>query len=101
MQCKHAQLPALQRLPDEVASDEHKHVGACARGKAFGPQPFLAIKDKSGKYFHDNFDFSADGEARWSYVLDEQTIPLSAVSEIGVGSAGLFGGYSVEILRLN
>ena len=26
-------------------------------GKVFGPQPFLAIKTKSGRFIHDNFDF--------------------------------------------
>ena len=28
------------------------------KGSVFGPQPFLAIKTKSGKFIHDNFDFS-------------------------------------------
>ena len=28
------------------------------QGKIFGPQPFLAIRTRSNRYIHDNFDFS-------------------------------------------
>ena len=29
------------------------------KGKVFGPQPYLAVKTKSGRYIHDEFDFGA------------------------------------------
>ena len=60
----------------------------------FGSQPFLAIKSKSGEFFHDNFDYVA-GENTWYYTFDEQTILISEVSELKVASAGLYGGYCV------
>lgn len=63
-------------------------------GEVFGSQPFLAIKSKSGEFFHDNFDYVA-GENTWYYTFDEQTILISEVSELKVASAGLYGGYCV------
>jgi hypothetical protein len=63
-------------------------------GRVFGSQPFLAIKTTSGKYLHDNLDY-VDHEKTWYYTFDEQTISLSEVEQIKIGSAGLFGNYSV------
>lgn len=68
-------------------------------GQIFGYQPFLAIKDKKGKYHHDNLDVIKPGKV-WSYFLDEQTIEKSDVSKIGLGSAGLYGGYFVKTIKL-
>ena len=65
-------------------------------GQVFGPQPFLAIKTREGRYFHDNLDV-IEPYQKWSYVLDDQTIPLEQVLKIGVGSAGAHGGYSVAV----
>ena len=67
-----------------------------SKGDVFGPQPFLAIKTREGRYFHDNLDVIVPRQ-KWSYILDEQTIPLAQVLKIGVGSAGAYGGYSVAI----
>ena len=30
------------------------------QGDVFGPQPFLAIKTKKGRFINDNFDFSSN-----------------------------------------
>lgn len=65
------------------------------KGALFGPQPFLAIKTKSGTYLHDNFDFQKPS-SHWSYTFDSQTIELSAIDTIGVASAGLQGNRSVK-----
>ena len=59
-------------------------------GEIFGPQPFLAIKTIEGSYFHDNFDLRKPLQ-KWSYVFDNQTIPIEQVAVIGVGTAGRFG----------
>jgi hypothetical protein len=67
-------------------------------GELFGPQPFLAIKLKSGQYFHDNMDMIEPGKV-WAYVLDEQTFKVEALEKIGVGSAGRFGGYNVSVIE--
>lgn len=68
-------------------------------GDVFGPQPFLAIKSKEGRYFHDNLDVIVPNQ-KWTYVFDEQTIQAENISIVGVGSAGKYGGYSVATLSM-
>lgn len=68
-------------------------------GQVFGPQPFLALRDKAGRYFHDNFDMIEPGRA-WTYVLDAQTLPVERLDAIGVGCAGRVGGSFTQTLRL-
>lgn len=70
------------------------------QGSVFGPQPFLAIKSREGRYYHDNLDVIQSNNV-WGYTLDEQTIPLENIHKIGVGSAGRYGGYSVVIKTIN
>ncbi len=67
-------------------------------GELFGPQPFLAIRKSDGSIHHDNFDFQTPGQL-WTYTFDDQTIPLSDVAEIGVGSAGRDGDFYVARIR--
>ena len=69
-------------------------------GSLFGPQPFLAIKSVFDNYYHDNFDVVSQGK-HWTYVFDDQTLPLSQVSQIGVASAGLSGGFGVSKLNVS
>lgn len=69
------------------------------QGELFGPQPFLAIRGRDGRVFHDNMDVQQPGRL-WSYVFDDQTLPLSAVSAVGVGSAGRFGSFCVAQLGI-
>lgn len=64
----------------------------------FGPQPFLAFKTKKGKYFHDNFDFQRPFY-KWSYVFDNQTIPLNSIDTIGVGACDSTG--NVTVININ
>ena len=66
-------------------------------GEIFGPQPFLSIKTKEGNFYHDNFD-TLEPKKRWTYVLDSQTLEVSSIESIGVGTAGRYGGtYVVKI----
>ncbi|MBM3887441.1 hypothetical protein FJ364_05930 [Candidatus Dependentiae bacterium] len=69
------------------------------QGNIFGPQPFLVLKDQNDKLYHDNLDFQEPG-CLWSYVLDEQTLPLEKVVSISVGCAGRYGKFSVVHLKL-
>lgn len=69
-------------------------------GEIFGPQPFLALRTRDGRVFHDNFDFQVPGR-HWTYILDDQTINASALSRIGVGVAGRHGQFDVITLNLN
>lgn len=64
-------------------------------GCLFGPQPFLAIRDKAGGYFHDNLDVLRPAK-HWTYVFDEQTLPIALVHSVGVGAAGIDGGFGTR-----
>ena len=55
----------------------------------WGPQPFLAIKTKEGKYYTDNF--INDDEFNWRYSFDSWTIELDAIEKIGVATNDLSG----------
>lgn len=64
----------------------------------FGPQPFLALKTRNGSYRHDNLDIHEPFK-RWSYVLDEQTIPMEALEAVGVGACDSSGNVSAAVFR--
>jgi len=68
------------------------------KGKVFGPQPYLAIRTKSRRYLHDNFDF-AEKDGRWYYAFHADTLPLEDVDCIGVAANDFMGRTAVE--RLN
>lgn len=56
----------------------------------FGPQPFLALKTKTGNYYWDNLDFSSKNE--WCYTFDNNTFDINDIEKVGVAtnnSAGL------------
>jgi hypothetical protein len=68
-------------------------------GEIFGSQPFLAIKDVKGNYYHDNFDISIK-EKKWTYVFDNQTIELGEIKTIAIGTAGRYGGFITKRIDL-
>ena len=65
------------------------------KGRVFGPQPFLAIKTKSRRFIHDNFDFSPTLD-RWFYAFHGDTLPLEDVETIGVAANDKYGNISVK-----
>ena len=67
--------------------------------RTFGPQPFWAIKTRSGQYFHDNLDFQHPFR-EWTYTLDEHTCPVDSVSQVAVGACDEYGNVSVAVLNL-
>lgn len=68
-------------------------------GSMFGPQPFLAILDHSGRYYHDNLDVIEPGK-HWTYVFDEQTLAPESICRTGIGAAGKDGGFGVNSISL-
>ena len=64
--------------------------------KTFGPQPFLAIKTRSGEYFHDNFDFQEPFYS-WTYTFDQATFELSALKNIGIATCDETGNATIVI----
>ncbi len=84
-----------ERKPElAIRRDGNRMLVDLKQGQIFGPQPFLALKLRDGRYRHDNLDMQRPGQS-WSYFLDDQTMPAAAVAEVGVGSAGRHGGFTV------
>jgi hypothetical protein len=54
-------------------------------GKIFGPQPFLAIRTRSRRYIHDNFNLGNE-PGSFNYAFDEHSILPEDVSAIGVAA---------------
>ena len=67
------------------------------KGSVFGPQPFLAIKTKSGKFIHDNFDFSIK-KGVWHYAFHGDTLPIEDVLKLGIAANDRFGNTSIKRL---
>ena len=66
------------------------------QGRVFGPQPYLAIKTKSKRYLHDNFDFSTENGV-WYYAFHGDTLPLNDVECIGVAANDFQGNTDVQL----
>ena len=90
-----AQAPKLTMKLDSNRLDVQLEAG-----EIFGPQPFLALRTRDGRVFHDNFDFQVPGQY-WTYTLDDHTIDAAALLRIGVGAAGRHGQFDVATLNLN
>jgi len=68
-------------------------------GAVFGTQPYLAIKTKDGRYYHDNFDELEFGKS-WVFTLDWQTLFLEQIESLKVASNDKYGNsvvYTVEL----
>lgn len=94
-------VASLPPLALELALDDggRRLMVAARDGAVFGPQPFLALKTRDGRFVHDNLDVDEPGRC-WSYALDEQTLPLAALAAVGVGAAGRQGGFAVAQITL-
>jgi hypothetical protein len=68
-------------------------------GKIFSAQPFLAIKTKNNKFYHENFDIIKKDKL-WSFYFDYNTIDINKVSKIGIGAAGIHGGFKTTVLDI-
>lgn len=78
----------------EIHLEGHRLHVLLSAGSMFGPQPFLAIRDKDGCYYHDNLDVIT-ATSQWTYVFDAQTLPLTSVHSVGIGAAGNDGGFGM------
>lgn len=70
------------------------------KGEIFGAQPYLAIKTKSGQYFHDNFDFG-EFKKEYYYTFDRHTIYIENVDRIAVASNDKYGNCVIKNLKIN
>jgi hypothetical protein len=62
--------------------------------ETFGPQPFLALRTKKGKYYHDNLDFQQPFHS-WSYTLDENTVQLANIDRLAIASCDKTGNVTI------
>lgn len=75
------------------------HSVRTTKGTVFGPQPYLAIKTKSGRYIHDEFDFGLDGKS-WYYVFNENMVRLDDVDTIGIAANNNCGKTFVKVIKV-
>lgn len=82
--------------------DKNHYKIKAVNGSVFGPQPFLALKLKNGKYVHDNLNFDIKLKNIWYYTLSSQhNIPPEDLKSIGVGACDNFGNSSVDVISIN
>ena len=90
----------LQLLYNKGAElDKNSFKIKAIKGKVFGPQPFLAIKFKNNRYFHDNLDFSLK-KNEWFYTLGPDTVKPKDVKIIAVGAADKNGNYHTTQIKI-
>ena len=70
-----------------------------AGDEIFGPQPFLALKTRGGRYFWENFDFKED--STWSFVFDQDHAPIEMIEKIGVACNSPSGVCEVNVIDVN
>lgn len=68
------------------------------KGKVFGPQPWLAVKTKQGRFIYDNFDFDTSLNS-WSYTFDAETVRPDDVDLIGVAANDQYANSFVKVIN--
>ena len=68
-------------------------------GEVFGPQPFLSIKRKDGKYVNDNFDFDLK-KGIWHYAFHDDTLHLKDIDCIGIAANDKYGNTSIKRFKI-
>lgn len=74
--------PRLEAKIDEIEGKDVLVVET--ENRIFGPQPFLALKTRSGEYIWQNFDRPSPNV--WTYTFDFHTLPIGAIDCIGVAA---------------
>lgn len=64
------------------------------QGAVFGPQPFFAVKTRSGRFIHDNLN-RGDRPGTWWYSFDENSIHDSDIAAWGVAANDTAGRQSI------
>jgi hypothetical protein len=70
-----------------------------AGDEIFGPQPFLALKTRSGQYFWENFDFKDN--LSWSFTFDQEHAPIEMIEKIGIACNSPSGVCEVKVIDVN
>lgn len=67
---------------------------------SFGPQPFFAVKTRSGDYRVENLDFQIPNR-EWSFVFDDDSIHPDDIISIGVASNSKVGSGMLVVCTLD
>ena len=68
--------------------------------KIFGPQPFLAIKTKNKKYYHENFYIKKPFK-EWIYTFDRHSVKKNNVDIFAFAANDKFGNTCITKVRFN
>lgn len=66
-------------------------------GQVFGSQPYLSIKTKDGRYYHDNFNENKQHKS-WQYIMDRESVDYSEISSVAVGANDKYGNQAIHNL---
>jgi len=69
-------------------------------GALFGPQPFIALLTKDGRYLTDNFNFGEVDSGTFFYTFDYLTVPLENTKAIAVASNDRYGNTCIQRIDL-
>ena len=72
----------------------------CNKGNVFGSQPYLAIKTKEGKYYHDNFN-EREHLKSWEYIFDRSTVNIELIDKVSVAANDKYGNQDIILIELN
>jgi hypothetical protein len=86
--------PKMEIVVEKTRTGSQRVVVNC-KGEVFGPQPFLALRTRSGQYHWDNFDFQ-DSRC-WTYTFDHETFQYSALSHFGIATTSSYGTTEVFV----
>lgn len=84
-----------QKLNFDYAIEENVLTISFTDGEPFGPQPYLAIKTKSGEYRHDNLDFGKFKKVYY-YTFDFNTTELSQIDSLVIAANDKYGNQCIK-----
>jgi hypothetical protein len=70
-----------------------------ANKMVWGAQPYFCFHTYDDRYIHENLDFQ--GDLKWSYVFDQETIELSKIRSIGIAANDHYANTSVYRINLS
>ena len=83
--------------PLQVTMSQNRLLVTTDPNSTFSHQPFLAIRHKDGRTFHDNFDRGLKA-GTFSYIFDDLTLPMGEVDLLGVAVSGRNGMSSTALI---
>lgn len=99
-----AEADQAEALRLELTVERHGHYGLirarAVAGATFGPQPYLAMQTKDGRFFTDNFNHDQYGWS-WFYVLDEHSFAIDDLLAVAVASNDKYGNTSIALERIS